>query len=368
MRVSFHHYKSGYRIVSLAFDESVKQDLLEDRLDFLFISSDAVELFPDETRLTISQGDIDKLCSGSNYDVWEIMPDGAAYRRYDSSSIDNFFFVTDRCNSNCIMCPAPEALRKNCAGIDIQTLIELAKHIPSDVVHLTVTGGEPFMAGLPIFDFFQFLQQKFQNTEFLILTNGRIFAVDRYAGLMGENQPGDCTVGIPLYGASADVHDFITRAPGSFKQTVTGIKNLISHKVQVELRIVVSKLNIGAMENLARFIVRELRGIDHVCIMATEMTGNANKNKDMVWIPYSEAFQASMEAIMLLIRNGVDVKLYNFPLCTVKKEFWTLCEKSISSDKVRYGDCCSACSMSDACGGVFAGTLNFEKNDLRALE
>ena len=70
---------------------------------------------------------------------------------------------------------------------------------------------------------------------------------------------------------------------------------------------------------------------------------------------------------MKLIENELDVKLYNFPLCTVDKSCWTICEKSISQNKVKYAEVCSKCAVRDACGGVFAGTYNLEKGDLKII-
>ena len=89
--------------------------------------------------------------------------------------------------------------------------------------------------------------------------------------------------------------------------------------------------------------------------------------KDKVWIPYREAAKAIEEAAILLLEHEIDVKLYNFPLCTVKNNLWTLCEKSISPDKVRYSDVCSHCKMRKSCGGVFAGTISIEKGELKAI-
>ena len=31
----------------------------------------------------------------------------------DDSSLDNYFFVTSKCNSNCVMCPSPDLFRKS---------------------------------------------------------------------------------------------------------------------------------------------------------------------------------------------------------------------------------------------------------------
>ena len=61
------------------------------------------------------------------------------------------------------------------------------------------------------------------------------------------------------------------------------------------------------------------------------------------------------------------MKLYYFPIFAVKKEYWALFEKSISPEKVRYGETCEDCKMKNACWGVFAGTKSMEKGELRAI-
>lgn len=97
------------------------------------------------------------------------------------------------------------------------------------------------------------------------------------------------------------------------------------------------------------------------------MTGNAAKNKNRVWISYPDAFRASKKAIDLLIGAGIDVELYNFPLCAVDKMYRSLCEKSISDYKIRYTERCEKCCQKDACGGMFAGTVRLSKDDIIPL-
>ena len=57
----------------------------------------------------------------------------------------------------------------------------------------------------------------------------------------------------------------------------------------------------------------------------------------------------------------MDVKLYNFPLCAVKKEYWVLCSKSISDYKIEYDDVCSQCKVKEICGGIFDSTKRMAK-------
>ena len=121
------------------------------------------------------------------------------------------------------------------------------------------------------------------------------------------------------------------------------------------------------MSDVAEFIIENLKGISWVHIMATEMCGAAAKNRDLVWVDYSDAFAHSKTAIQKLLKNGFNVKLYNFPLCKVEKPYWPLCVKSISDYKVRYYDSCNICKVKEICGGVFNTTLLLSKMELTPI-
>lgn len=367
MIVRLENYHGKYKIVSLALNQTAREDLLKDEIEFVYISENDIRLYPEDVVVSKDKNIIEKLKNAHDYDVYELWGNGKFSEYYDDSSLDNYFFVTGKCNSNCIMCPSPDISRQKGGNTSVDTLIEIAKHIPTDAPHLTITGGEPFMVGPDIFRFFEFLRKKFECTDFLLLTNGRIFAVDSYVKRFVEKAPKNSMVAIPIHGSTEDIHDMITQSNGSFNQTKLGIKKLLKAGIHVELRIVVSRLNEDDIHNIAQMISDELSEVDYVSIMAMEMTGSARVNQDKVWISYVEAAQVAEAAALVLIENGIDVKLYNFPLCTVKKEYWTLCEKSISPDKVRYAETCENCKMKNACGGVFAGTMPMEKGELRAI-
>ena len=367
MGIKIDNYNYGYRIVSLALDECTKDKLLGRELNVLLVGEEEVVLLPDGLILSVSSDAVTQLRQYNNYDVLDIWDNGVVNRRYNDKSDDNYFFITGGCNSNCIMCPSPEFTRRNVPQTNVADLVELARHMPTDAPHLTITGGEPFLIGEIIFPFIDFLKEHFPFTEFLFLTNGRIFAVEKYLQMFVESAPHNSIVAIPIHGSCDAVHDSITRADGSFKQTKLGIKQLLKNNVRVELRIVVSKLNVEDFPSIVDLIIKQFRGIEYVSVIAMEMTGNARLNKDLVWTPYRETFDSISTSVRKMVENGIDVKLYNFPICTVQKPFWTLCEKSISSNKVRFAEVCDECKYKSACGGLFAGTFQLEKNELRAI-
>lgn len=245
---------------------------------------------------------------------------------------------------------------------------ELIRYIPGTAPFLTITGGEPTLLKDDFFGLLKTLQYEFDETRFLLLTNGRAFADYDFTQRFVNCIPNNIRVGIPIYGYNEETHDVITQTNGSFKQAVIGIHNLLHYNIETEIRIVLTKQNIDNTEKIARYIIKYFRGIACVNFMGLELMGNAAKNRDKVWLPYEEAFEKSKKAIKLLIANGIDTQIYNIPLCSVETAFWEICAKSISDYKVEFSDECSECDLKSICGGVFDSTkrvINFKGKPIK---
>ncbi len=360
-------YRYGYRIVSLAKCEDTLAHLKEENLDTIYLCGNQLILLPEHAVLSTAPETMEAFSRCDDYDVFEIDDRGTAYLYYNNESIDNAFVVTGKCNSNCLMCPSSEGVRRSASTAHIDNLLQIVNHIPFDAAHLTITGGEPFLLGKDIFRFFEALRNKFTQTGFLLLTNGRIFSIPEYCDLLRQTLPPQTILGIPIHGYDAVTHDSITQAKGSFQQTFLGLKHLLARGFRIELRIVVSRMTADFVDKISDLIVAEFSGIETVKIIGLEMLGNAAKNQDQVWLPYPAAFQKSKTAIMALISAGIDVGLYNFPLCAVDREFWPICAKSITDYKVRFAEQCDFCTVKDACGGIFAGTYRLAKDDVKPI-
>ena len=366
MRLSFACSVPEHVIASYAKIPLTRDYLVDMGLSVLYFDGVRIRVLPGGPQFVADGAALRFLSRCRDYDVIEIYPDGNAYRQYRSDSDDATIVVTGRCNSNCVMCPDPDQVRRHAPIASIDTLLELVRHIPSDVPHITITGGEPFLLGEDIFLLFESLN-RFASASFLLLTNGRVFALRHYLEEAKRTLPAMMTIGIPLHGFDAHSHDSVTRAPGSFIQTMKGLHGLLQLGMNVELRIVVSKLTAAYLDQMADLIVSELDGVSCVKIMGLEMLGNARINRETVWLSYPSAARAAENAIAQIVSAGIDVSLYNFPLCAVSPRFWMLCERSISDYKVRYADICKSCTVRDACGGVFAGTLRLAQGELQPV-
>lgn len=367
MIIKLSGYSGPYQVCALAKDATTKDDLLKRGLNVLYVDGSMAAIHPSDTLFPITPEEQALLEASCNYDVFELSAQGHAYKYYDNSSLDNAILVTNRCNSNCVMCPTAEIIRQGNEEYHAAELIEIIRHIPDDAPHITITGGEPFLIKTELFTVLSYLKNYLPDTDFLLLTNGRAFCSREYTRLFAESKPPQLLLGIPLHGYDPASHDSITQADGSFQQTVQGLRRLLAIHAKVEVRIVISKLNLDYISNIAAFIADELPYVQSVKFIALEMTGNAAKNQEIVWIDYPTAFARAKPGIDLLIHAGIDVALYNFPLCAVNKAYWNICEKSISSYKIRYAPECSTCLCQDACGGIFSGTIRLAKADISPI-
>ena len=275
-----------------------------------------------------------------DFDVVEIVNNKTIRVLYRDDSEDNAIVVTNQCNSNCIMCPDSDAVRNTKENPDIKKLLEQIRCIPDDTKHITITGGEPGLLKENLLKLLEECKRYLPNTEFLILTNGRVFSNTDFTNKLEESIPNNTRIAIPIYADNEDMHDEITRVKGSFRQAVVGIKKLIEKNIDVEIRVVVLKKNYKYLEKIANFIVKELPEVKMVNIMALEMTGNAYKNREQVWINFGEVKEYLYKACITIIKSGIITNLYNFPLCNLDERLYSVAHRSITDYKIRYKEKC----------------------------
>ena len=350
------NFNGSNSIYKLTFDYSKLLSSTEKGLNTLYINENHASLYPENKTFQIDYAENECLCNLGEGSCIEINTSGKIQSAFSLTN-DNTLYITDKCNSNCIMCPMAEPARKFGHNTPIEVLRELVKYMPENMEHLTITGGEPFMIRGYLFDILKTLKNNNKAYSYLLLTNGRIFSNHEYCQKFSESVPEDFLVGIPLHGHNEEIHDAISQTPGSFIQTTRGIINLLSTKsASVEIRIVINKINAPHMIEIAQLICQKFSGINSVKFMGMEMLGNAIINSEKIWISYKDAFSKIKPAIDFLIKNSIDVAIYNFPLCFVDREYWHICANSIAKHKIKYTEACNQCNEKNSCGGMFTGT------------
>jgi len=271
------------------------------------------------------------------------------YRPYEQH---HHLFVTERCNSNCLMCSQPPKDRDDVEVLTERNL-ELIRLIASAPPYLTITGGEPTLLGDHLFTLIAQLKQSMPDTELHVLTNGRTFAWFDYARRFAALEHPKISLGVPLYSDFAGAHDYVVQAKGGFDQTVAGLHQAARNGIRVEIRVVLHKLTIPRLAKLAEYIYRNLTFAEHIALMGLEYTGYTPRNIEELWIDPYDYQQELEEAVQFLALRNMQVSIYNHQLCTLPPSLWRYARKSISDWKQLYLPQCADCNAKSDCGGFF---------------
>ncbi|MEM2098797.1 MAG: radical SAM protein [Candidatus Bathyarchaeia archaeon] len=175
----------------------------------------------------------EKVCPVSFLDVTKEEPFTYEY----SAPLRMDMALTFKCTNNCLHCYAggphetPELTTQQWLKI-MDKLNEIGIFI------LTFTGGEPTLReDLPAL--LHYAQKKGMVTG--LITNGRKLADETYVQKL--EQAGLDFVQVTLESHLPHIHDLITAAEGSWKETVAGIKNAVASQIYVTTNTTLNKQN-----------------------------------------------------------------------------------------------------------------------------
>ncbi len=201
---------------------------------------------------------------------------------YRASSPNNAVFVTERCNSFCVMCSQPPKDRDDSAMT--REWLNVIPLMSKETQELGFTGGEPTLLGDLFLELLKSCKDHLPDTGIHVLSNGRLFNYLSLARAVAEMRHRDIMIGVPLYSDIAWRHDHVVQARGAFDQTIRGLMNLARCNVPVEIRIVLHRLTIPRLEQLCQFIARNLPFAAQIALMGYEPIGFGKANLKALWI------------------------------------------------------------------------------------
>lgn len=269
---------------------------------------------------------------------------------YEVNSGTNALYLTDLCNSHCLMCPQPPKAED---GVTKEALLRTIACLPNDLPYLGLTGGEPTVVEETFFSVLKALKDRFPTTEMHLLSNARKFSDAAFVQRFAKVRPAGLSVGVPLYASSAQLHDFIVQAKGAFDEAVLGMMNLAKLGVPVEVRVVLHKQTIPGLLELVDFLYHNLPFVYHIALMGMEHMGYVKRHWDELWISPVDYQEVLLSAVQYLHRRGMSVSIYNLPLCLTNRRLWTFTRDSISTFKKAYAKECEGCTLVNRCPGLF---------------
>lgn len=271
---------------------------------------------------------------------------------YRHSDMHHAIFLTNRCNSYCLMCSQPPT-RHDDSWL-VSEALQLARYIKRSPSALGFSGGEPLLLGRSLRDVLDAFRFHHPDTLLEVLTNGRLLASQKLAAelLMGSDERIRWLV--PLYGHAEFIHDFVVQSPGAFEETLAAILNLQQYAQPIQLRIVLIEPVLKVLPALCGFIARSLPFVQHVALMGCEPIGFALANRDVCEVDLLNWQDEIVASAAILRRGRVPYVFMNTPLCALPEGLWRDVSRSISDWKQVFGPECQVCSVKSDCPGLFA--------------
>lgn len=231
------------------------------------------------------------------------------------------------CNNNCRFCvQADNKCRGNRSFEEIKRNLADSRKRCSDVV---LTGGEVTIRK----DFFDIIRlaKELDYKIIQIQTNARMFASLEFC--KNAIKAGATEFSPALHGYCRDQHDYLTRTPGSFNQTVKAIKNLRSLGTEILTNTVVVKSNYAFLPQIAKLLVK--LGVEHFQFAFVHPMGNAWKNFDSIVPSISLAAPYIHKGLQIGINAGKTVMAEAMPYCMMKGYEEYISENIIPETEVR---------------------------------
>lgn len=217
------------------------------------------------------------------------------------------------CNNECIHCVISDqrAGARTRRGRDWRSSAEVAGELRDAAARgfglVTFTGGEPTLRrDLP--DLVRAARSL--GLQVGLQTNGRLLSLPEVRqGLLGL----DVRFVIAVHGPDAATHDDVTRAPGSFDQTLAAIEALLAAGEKVSVKTVLSRRNVAGLPALADRL--SALGARRFNLTFPHALGNAGHDFAEVVPRYADAVPFVLAALDLLESRGCQAVTEAIPLC-----------------------------------------------------
>lgn len=276
--------------------------------------------------------------------------------------------IWPQCNIGCVFCSNPvEGYRDTTAQYSYERLVEkVERYKRGEKVfpkfnevrdYINITGGEPtlhpeFFRALGLF------RTEFPRILIRLLSNGRMFSYPEFARRTLKVAFPPFEVAVPMFGYDARSHESISRAQGSFGQTVAGLENLFAFRgpaQRIEVRMILTKIQMRTLRPTLEFLLERFPDIDRIVFLFVEFEGFAAEYEERLKFRLSEA-SAGLDACYDLLLCFKDARMYHFPLCAVPPRLWPFVWRTLAPFKVTFtDDCKTRCAYKEHCVGIHRG-------------
>lgn len=144
--------------------------------------------------------------------------------------------IANACNERCVHCYIPHKYKTNIMDSTLfYKIVEEGRQM--NIIHVTLSGGEPLLHK----DILGFLKKCRELDLSVNVLSNLMLLTDEVIEEMKKNPL--LSVQTSIYAMDSNIHDDITKVPGSLKQTISGLKKLIDAKIPVQISCPIMKQN-----------------------------------------------------------------------------------------------------------------------------
>jgi len=221
-----------------------------------------------------------------------------------------FLIVTGfSCNNNCVMCSVKPKSKDFSDRTTEELIKDLIRGRKENYEKVEFTGGEPTIRK----DIFYLIKQArdLGYKEIGLSTNGRLLSYKSFCDKLVKE--GLNRITFTLHAHKKKLHEIISCTPGSFEQTLAGIKNALRYKnVSVSVNTVIFRLNYQHIFQIGKFIYS--LGVPQWNILDLIPDGYAKERYNVLYVKMNELSNA-LCSLRPLLNDFQTITFFDFPLC-----------------------------------------------------
>jgi MoaA/NifB/PqqE/SkfB family radical SAM enzyme len=271
--------------------------------------------------------------------------------------------LTYRCNNHCLFCAVGNRLKEDLPLVNVREVLE--KYRAQGIRQLDLDGGEPTLHP----DLLEIiaLAVRMGFAPINVTTNGRRLSYPDFArALLGS---GIHSLLVSLHGPNSRVHERLTGAPGSFRETMAGIRNALAYRpasVDVGVNTTLSVENYALVEQLVEILFP--LGVERFNLQFLTPFGRAAAEA----VPKPEEAAAVVRSLIEKWKGRVRIQVINLPYCLLagREDFLVPDLGKLSRNMVfvtrqevnlyhylaqcrKYDEKCASCLFAVACDGQY---------------
>lgn len=194
-----------------------------------------------------------------------------------------------------------------------------------EISHVTVSGGEPTLQSC-FFDVMSHLAG-------LGIDAGILSNADRFSDIAIVRELADIfpinrlSVTTSIHSRIPELHERITGALGSFSRSISGLHNLVSLNIRVNIKHIVNRYSYRDMSEFVRWSSDEFHGASLIDITGMDLCGMEESARASIAVPNMEAgcfLEEAADAYEKVREEGFcgKLKFSDLPLCCVDPFYW----------------------------------------------